>query len=260
MLGGHAGRALDDEFAFWAQFGVDFMQIGADYATILAPGYMARLLSLKDQYGIKLLMHPRPGGEFLQSPANLAAHSLITEALCYIQELAEQGALIGKAIMHPATYRIPGSRYQTFTEHAAMHNASQFYARLRRHSTPTIVLECVPAPYEGGWGELGYKVEHFAQLALGTGYEFCLDTGHLKLSHMTVQDTAALSLETTCLHLQSNDGTEDQHRPLLRSNFEHWAQIEGMMGEDKYIVIEVKQDMEDIPRVMEYLRHGHIAP
>jgi sugar phosphate isomerase/epimerase len=110
-----------------------------------------------------------------------------------------------------------------------------------------------------GWEEFGYEVKHFDLFGLEDRCEFCLDTGHLKLSTLTLEQILALPFELTCLHLHSNDGRSDQHLPLTRANFEHWEQVEALLAPERYMVLEVKNGLEGLPHIVEGLRENRIA-
>jgi len=259
MIGGLSRKGTAEEFEFWAKLNVDFIMLSVAYDFFLNDANVSRIETLKERYGLNLLIHPRPDGQTLQSPANPDAHGLIFEALNKIKDLVHKHALINKVILHLATYRIPTGAYQAFTEEEAIVNSKPFYQRLKSFGGLNFVLENVYPPGIG-WEELGYETEHFGLFDLGEDYEFCLDTGHLNLSTLAVNDLLGLPFELTCLHLHGNDGISDQHVPLMRSNFKQWKQIEALLSKDKYIVLEVKSNRDKIPHVLDYLSRNEIAP
>jgi sugar phosphate isomerase/epimerase len=107
---------------------------------------------------------------------------------------------------------------------------------------------------------LGYEKEHYGMFDIPENFEFCLDTGHLNLSMLEVNDILDLPFKITCLHLHSNDGKSDQHVPLNRRNFANWEDIERLLSNDKYIVMEVKNKLEEVGLASKYLRQNKIAP
>ena len=85
-----------------------------------------------------------------------------------------------------------------------------------------------------------------------------MDTGHLNLSALSVEDILNLPYEVTCLHLHSNDGVSDQHQLLTRRNFTDWKYIEELLTSDKYIVMELKGEIGINPQVLDHLRQQKI--
>ena len=259
MIGGLSGKGRIEEFEFWANLGVDFMMLSVAYDFFLDEYLVSQVLSLKDRFGLNLLIHPRPDGEILQSPANPEAHESMFEALERIREIVHRHELINKVILHLATYRIPRGAYESFSEEEAMANSQAFYQRLKDFRDLTFVFENVYPPGIG-WEELGYKTEHFGLFDLPDNCEFCLDTGHLNLSELSVENILNLPYTITCLHLHSNDGVSDQHNLLTRRTFEDWRHIEELLSCDRYIVMELKGTLDVGPQVLEHLRHNEIAP
>ena len=259
MVGGLSRRGRVEEFEFWGNLGVDFMMLSVAYDFFLDDDKVAGVVKLKDRFGLSLLIHPRPDGQTLQSPANSDAHELLFESLRRIRELVQRHGLIDKVVLHLSTYRIPNGKYKTISEQEAISNSRAFYRRLKDFAGLTFVVENVYPPGIG-WEELGYKAEHFSLFDLPEDCEFCLDTGHLNLSAMSVGDILGLPFEVTCLHLHSNDGSSDQHIPLTRRNLMEWKQIETLLSDDKYIVMEVKDKLDLVPSALEHLRRNRIAP
>lgn len=259
MVGGLSREGRVGEFEFWVDLGVDFMMLSVAYDFFLDDDKVARVIGLKDEFGQDLLIHPRPDGRTLQSPANPDAHELLFASLRRIEELVQRHQLVDKVVLHLSTYRIPTGNYATFSEEEAVANSRAFYEALKDFTGLTFVLENVYPPGIG-WEELGYKTEHFGLFDLPEGCEFCLDTGHLNLSALNVEDILGLPFEVTCLHLHSNDGASDQHAPLTRRNFKEWREIESLLSGDKYIVVEVKSGWDALPPVLEHLRRHEIAP
>lgn len=229
------------------------------YEFFLDDEKVSRVVDFKERFGLNLLLHPRPDGHTLQSPANPNAHDLIFEALDRIRSLIHKYDLINKVILHLSTYRIPNGNYREFTEAEAISNSRVFYERLRDFGGVIIVLENVYPPGIG-WEELGYETEHFSLFTTRDDYEICLDTGHLNLSTLKVEDILRLPFEITCLHLHSNDGTADQHLPLTQRNFKEWASIEKMLDKVSYVVLEVKGDLSSTSDSLKYLRKNQIMP
>jgi sugar phosphate isomerase/epimerase len=259
MIGGLSRKAAQEEFEFWAIHKVDFMMISIAWDFFLEDDNIVHVEKLKSSYGFDILIHPREDGNILLSPGNPGAHDLIFEALDRIRELISSGKLIDKLIIHLPIYHIPSSSYQVFTEEEAFLNARPFYERLQSYSDLTFVLENGYPP-DKGWGGIGYLLEHFTLLGLGSNYEFCLDTGHLNLSSLSIQDILSLPYNLTCFHLHSNDGESDQHLPLTRENFSSWPQLLDLLTSDKYIVLEVKNHLGKITDVLEHIRRNDIAP
>jgi sugar phosphate isomerase/epimerase len=259
MIGGLSRKVSEEEFEFWAKHEVDFMMISTAWDFFLEDRNISHIEKLKADYGLDILIHPREDGSMLLSPANPNAHEIIFEALTRIRDLIFRCNLIHKVILHLATYHIPDSSYEVFTEVEAFLNSHAFYDRLQSYSDLTFVIENGYSP-DKGWGEIGYQTEHFARLGLESNYEFCLDTGHLNLSSLTIQDILSLPFDLTCFHLHSNDGLSDQHIPLTQANFSAWPQLLDLLTPDKYIILEVKNRLDKIPYVLEHLRRNEIAP
>lgn len=257
MIGGLSSKGIIEEFEFWVNLGADFMMLSIAYEFFHNDDKISKVLSLRDNFGLNLLIHPRPDGTFLQSPANPEAHMMIFESLDKIRELVQRYGLINKVIMHLSTYRIPVGNYRSFSEIEAISNSRIFYEQLKDFTDLTFVLENVYPPGIG-WEELGYLSEHFDLFDLPENCEFCLDTGHLNLSALSVEDILNLPYEVTCLHLHSNDGVSDQHQLLTRRNFTDWKYIEELLTNDKYIVMELKGEIDINPQVLNHLRQKKI--
>jgi sugar phosphate isomerase/epimerase len=259
MIGGLLRKGNVEEFEFWSSHNVDFMMLSVAYDFFLDGDKFSRVLNLKDKFGLNLLFHPRPDGQTFQTPANLESHRLMFESLERIREAIQQYGLINKVILHLATYKIPDGYYYTFSEDDAIGNSLSFYRELREFNDLTFALENVYPPGIG-WEELGYEKEHYGMFDIPENFEFCLDTGHLNLSMLEVNDILDLPFKITCLHLHSNDGKSDQHVPLNRRNFANWEDIERLLSNDKYIVMEVKNKLEEVGLASKYLRQNKIAP
>jgi len=259
MIGGLSRRGSVEEFEFWSDLGVDFIMLSVAYNFFFDEERVSDVIEYREGFGLDILIHTRPDGKTLLSPANPAAHDTMFKGLDIIEKLVKKYGLIDKLIMHPPTYRIPGSGYVEFSEEEAVVNSRPFYRKLKSFSGLTFVLENVYPPGIG-WEELGYERGHFKLFDFGGDFEFCLDTGHLKLSELSVEDITNLPFELTCLHLQSNDGKTDQHIPLTRRNFSEWKQVEVLLSDDKFMVVEAKNEKEKIPYILKYLRKNQIAP
>lgn len=258
MIGGLSRKCRAEEFEFWANQDVDFVMLSIAWDFFLEPSNISRVVELRNSFGMSILIHPRPDGEVLLSPADPGAHDLIFLALHKILDLINGSDLIPKLIIHPATYMIPGSSFQVFTEAEALASAIPFYQRLRGYADVSFALENTYPPGIG-WEEIGYDPAHFSLIDPDGHFEFCLDAGHLNLSPLGLADFLALPNLLTCIHLHSNDGAADQHLPLKRSNFKEWSLLSTCLTEDKYMVIEVKQNLGDISKVIKNLRRGEIA-
>ena len=257
MIGGLLQKGKIEEFEFWGKLGVDFLMLGVAYDFFLDDKAVSKVLNLRDKSGMNLLVHPRPDGKFMQSPSNPEAHDLLFESLARIQDLVRHQGLIDKVIMHLPTCSISVGDYERFTEAEAISNSRRFYKRLKEINGLTFVLENGYPPGIG-WEELGYKTDHFRLFDFPENCEFCLDTGHLNLSELTVDDILSLPFDITCFHLHSNNGLADQHVPITRKNFKDWKQIEGLLSKEKYIIMEVKNGLESVPEMLEHLRHNEI--
>lgn len=259
MIGGLSRKGAEEEFKFWSKLNVDFIMLSIAYDFFFDDENVEKLVELKKEYGLNILIHPRPDGETLLSPANPDAHDSIFKSLEIIRQAVRQQDFINKVIIHLSTYNIPGEAYKTFTEEEAINNSGAFYKRLKTFAGLNFVLENAYPPNRG-WGELGYMPGHFELFDLKEDYEFCLDTGHLNLSGMKIADISKIPLKLTCIHLHSNNGREDQHLPLTRKNFKDWAGVESILSDDKYIVIEVKDGRKLRPQVVSCLRQNKIPP
>lgn len=259
MIGGTTKSGSRRDFTYWSVLDVDFLQLALPYDHFLNEERVNEVLEYRDEYGLDILIHPRPDGETFLTPANPEAHDTIFNALDVIAGLIRDEGLIDKVIMHLCAYRLPGSGYASYTEKEAIENAKPFFERLRDLSGFTIVLENVFPPGIG-WEEVGYLPEHFSLFDLRDDYEFCLDTGHLNLSKMKVEDVLKLPHEVSCLHLQGNNGEEDQHLPLAKSNFSEWEKVEELLNEDRYVIIEAKKGLDKVPDAVKYLRKNKIMP
>lgn len=259
MIGGLSRKVSDQEFEFWAKHDVDFMMVSIAWDFFLEDSNLDRIEKLKTDFGLNILIHPRPDGRILLSPANPNAHEIIFEALGKIRSLIFRCNLIDKLILHLGTYRIHNSSYEEFAESDALLNCQAFYKRLQSYSDLTFAFENGYPPGLG-WDEYGYLLEHFELPGIKSNYELCLDTGHLNMSTLTIPEMLSLPFELTCVHLHSNNGTTDQHLPLTRSNFDSWPQLLDILTPDKYIVLEVKNQLEKIPVVLEHLRRHDIPP
>jgi sugar phosphate isomerase/epimerase len=258
MLGGLSRKCSESDFEFWANLDIDFMMLSIAWDFFLDDRNVSNVIELKRSYGMNILIHPRPDGKTLLSPAYPSSHHQIFIALRVILDLIVEHDLIPKLIIHPATYMIPNSSYPVFSEDDAFSSAVSFYQRLRQYSDVSFALENVYPPGIG-WEEIGYDPSHFSLIDPDGFFEFCLDTGHLNLSPFGLMDFLALPNELTCMHIQSNNGVSDQHLPLTRSNFSEWSLLSKHITQDKYIVVEVKQGLENVRRIVEQLRHNEIA-
>jgi sugar phosphate isomerase/epimerase len=153
---------------------------------------------------------------------------------------------------------IPDSSYPVISEDDAFASAISFFEQLHNYPDVSFVLENVYPPGIG-WEEIGYDPSHFSIIDPEGCFEFCLDTGHLNLSPFGLMDFLSLPNELTCMHLHSNDGLSDQHLPLTRSNFSEWSILSSQLKQDKYIVVEVKHDLENVRRVVEGLQRNEIV-
>lgn len=259
MIGGISRKASEEEFLFWAKHDVDFIQLGVPFDFFLDDKNISKVIELKTRFGLNLLVHPQPDSQTLLSPANPGAHEIIFKSLEVIRKLIKEHNLIKKIILHLSTYHIHEGNYASFTEEVAIANSIPFYEKLNDFKDMTFVFENVYPPGIG-WEELGYEIEHFRFFDLRENYEFCLDTGHLNLSTLKIEDILKLPFELTCLHLQGNDGKADLHQPLTKTNFSQWKDVEKLLSDDKYIILEVKNDLEKIPHVLRYLKENKIAP
>ncbi|MFH1834999.1 MAG: TIM barrel protein [Methanobacteriota archaeon] len=259
MIGGTTRHATDEEFSFWSYLGVDFMQLSPPYDFFLDEGKISQALELKDRYDLDLLVHPRPDGDIFYTAANPAAHEGMFQALDVIQNLIKSERLIPKVILHLSTYVNPEGNYPTFTKEEAINNSKPFYERIKEMTDVTFVLENVYPPGIN-WEELGYEIEHFSLFDFRKDDELCLDTGHMNLSEMSVQDYASLQYPITCFQLHGNNGREDQHRPVTRSNFKQWEELEQLLSNDKYMVLEVKDDKQKLPDMIEYYKKNRLPP
>ncbi len=259
MIGGTTRHATDEEFSFWSYLGVDFMQLSPPYDFFFDEDEISRVLELKDSYGLSLLVHPRPDGDIFYTAANPAAHESMFQALDVIRNLIKSEKLINKVIMHLSTYVNPEKDYPTFTVEEARTNSIPFYDEIKKMNDITFVLENVYPPGIN-WEELGCEIEHFNLFNFRKDYELCLDTGHLNMSHMSIQDFASLPYPITCFHLQGNNGREDQHRPVTRSNFKQWQELERILSDDKYMILEVKNNKEKLPKLIDYYKQNRLPP
>jgi len=259
MIGGLSNNGIEKEFEFWAAHDVDFIMLSVAYDFFLNREKISEALRLKDKYSLNLLIHPRPDGNIFQTPANIEAHSIMLDSLDKIRDIIYQNGLINKLILHLSSCRLPGNNFRTFSEEEAISNSLLFYKHLRQFNDLTFVFENVYPPGIG-WEELGYVPEHFSIFNLPKNSEFCLDTGHLKLSTMNMSDIFRLPYKITCLHLHSNNGRSDQHIPLTRQNFHEWREVEEILTYDKYIVLEVKNELDKVKNTIEYIKKNQIAP
>jgi len=259
MIGGLSSKGSTEEFEFWSDLGVDFMMVAAAYDYFLSEDRVSQLLRLRDRFSLNILIHPRPDGRILLSPANPEAHVMMIEALESIRRTIQRHGLINKVIVHLATCRIPKGDYRAFGEEEAVSNSQSFYQQLGQFEELRFAVENVYPPGIG-WEELGYETDHFHMFDLPENCEFCIDTGHLNLSGLNVDDILGLPFEITCLHLHSNDGKSDQHVPLTQRNFDEWERIESLLSDDKYIVMEVKNGLEGAAKAVECLKQNRIAP
>jgi sugar phosphate isomerase/epimerase len=259
MIGGLSRRGDQEEFDFWARQRADFIMLSVAYDFFLDQSNVARITELHRASGLDVLIHPRPDGHTLLSPANPCAHSLLFEAFGAISQLVTTLSLIPKIIVHLSTYRIPGTDYPAFSEEEAITHTRSFYEGMQSFGNLSLVLENVYPPGIG-WEELGYKAAHFRMFSLPANSEFCLDTGHLMLSQMTVADILTLPFPLTCLHLHANDGKSDLHKLLTRRDFPEWSELEGLLGADRYIVLEVKGTTEGLAHALNGLRHNRLPP
>jgi sugar phosphate isomerase/epimerase len=253
MIGGLSRKCGESEFEFWKDLDVDFMMVSIAWDFFLDPNNILQISEMKRAYGMNILLHPRPDGETLLSPAFSSSHEQIYLALAAIVDLIEKSGLIPKLVIHPGTYMIPNSSYSEVCEEDALSNAIAFFQRLRDFSGVSFALENVYSPGIG-WGEIGYAPHHFTQIDPEGFFELCIDTGHLNLSPFGLMDFLALPNELTCMHIHSNNGRADQHLPLTNSNFSEYQLLEQLVTPDKYIIVEVKQDLENVQGVVDWLR------
>ena len=255
MIGGLSRKCVESDFEFWKDLEVDFMMLSIAWDYFLDPDNILQISEMKRAYGMNILLHPRPDGETFCSPAFSSSHGQIFQALAAIVDLIEESDLIPKLVIHPGTYMIPNSSYPEVTEEDALLIAMAFFHRLRDYSGVSFALENVYPPGIG-WGEIGYDPLHFSQIDPEGFFELCVDTGHLNLSPFGLMDFLALPNELTCMHIHSNNGSSDQHLPLTSSNFSEYQLLGQLVTPDKYIVVEVKQDLENAQGVVDWLRNS----
>lgn len=77
---------------------------------------------------------------------------------------------------------------------------------------------------------------------------------------MTMSDILNIPYKITCLHLHSNNGLADQHLPLTRQNFREWKKVEEILTNDKFIVLEVKNELGRVNNTIECIKKNQIAP
>ncbi len=258
MIGGLAKKGLREDFIFWSEMGVDYMQVNVPFDYFLDEKNIYEIISLREEFDTNIIFHPMPDGEKLLSPANPESHDTIIECLKEIKNIIVKEGLINKVIMHLSTYHIPDSHYPSYQEDEAIRNSKKFYDKLYEFNGLNLVFENGYPPGIS-WDELGYKPDHFNLFKMKREYELCLDTGHLNLNDYVINDFLELPYNLTCIHLQSNNGREDQHYPLTKQNFNEWRQLERLLSKDKYMTIEAKNGLEDIRNIVEHLKENKIA-
>jgi hypothetical protein len=258
MIGGFAFNRVEAEFAFWHKMDVDFMMLAVAYDFFFDDKNIECIERLKNKYQLDILLHARPDGHLFYSPADPGMHDDIFKSLHIIQALIGQGMLIDKVILHLTTCHIPGTSFPVFTEEAAIKNSQPFFKELRHFHQIRFVFENIYPP-DFGWSEIGYRFEHFDYFDIDETSEFCFDTGHYKLSPMNQKDILNMPFDLTCLHLHSNNGQQDAHMLCTRQNFSEWEFVEGLLSDDKYIVLELKSELKPVRKYVERLRRGKIS-